>query len=394
MRPDYLRIHLKKYNLTTELTSSERAAVWRVHFDPKDKIGRLIFEFPGDAQLQMEGNRVWGYTKYHGGAAAGDFHCYFEGILDRPISGGQGVGTAATSGRGTGYIEFSTENGKPLEMRIATSFISPQQARINLNRETAGGFEGVRKTTADAWGKLLGRISVKGTPEREATFYSCLYRALKYPRKIYEFNGQNEMVHYSPWNGAIEKGPAYTDTGLWDTFRTQFPLLSIAYPDIYSEIAQGWLNAYREGGWLPNWPNPGGFRAMPGNYADTMIADAMVKGIPGFDYKTAYAALHKDAFEIPVGRRGQPVGGKAALEDYLRSGLRSRTQDRILGFDDAGLRLQRLVRRAGRQRHGPNGRLSGADEAVAKLSQFVGSIRRVYAQQGRRRPLVAALRPV
>ena len=320
MRPDYLRIHLKKYNLTTELTSSERAAVWRVHFDPKDKIGRLVFEFPGDAQLQMEGNRVWGYTKYHGGAAAGDFHCYFEGILDRPVAGGQAVGTSATAGKGKGYVEFATDNGRPLEMRIATSFISPQQARINLNRETAQGFEGVRKTTASAWGKLLGRIEVKGAPEREATFYSSLYRALKYPRKIYEFNERGEMVHYSPWNGAIESGPAYTDTGLWDTFRTQFPLFSIAYPDIYGEIAAGWLNAYREGGWLPHWPNPGGFRAMPGNYADTMIADAMVKGIKGFDYPTAYAALRKDAFEVPVGRRGQPVGGKAALEDYLRLG--------------------------------------------------------------------------
>ena len=320
MRPDYLRIHLKKYNITAELTSSERAAVWRVQFDGADKIGRLVFELPGDAQLQMKGNRIWGYTKYHGGAAAGDFHCYFEGVLDRPITGGQSVGTPDAAGKGSGYVEFATENGKPLEMRIATSFISPQQSQINLNRETAAGFEGVRKTTATAWEKLLGRIAVKGSREREETFYSCLYRSLKYPRKIYEFNGQGEMVHYSPWNGQIEQGPAYTDTGLWDTFRTQFPLLSIAYPDIYGEIAQGWLNAYREGGWLPNWPNPGGFRAMPGNYADTMIADAMVKGIPGFDYKTAYAALHKDAFEIPVGRRGQPVGGKADMEDYLRLG--------------------------------------------------------------------------
>ena len=320
MRPDYLRIHLNKYNLTTEVTASERAAIWRVHFDPAQKIGRLIFEMPGEAQLQMEGNRVWGYSKYHGGAAAGDFHCYFEGTLDRPVTGGQTIGTADTAGKGTGYVEFATEDGKPLQMRIATSFISPEQARLNLNRETAQGFEGVRKNTADAWKKLLGRIEVEGNQERKATFYSCLYRSLKYPRKIYEWNEAGQMVHYSPWNGKTESGPAYTDTGLWDTFRTQFPLLSIAYPDVYGEIAQGWLNAYREGGWLPHWPNPGGFRAMPGNYADTIIADAMVKGIRGFDYQTAYAALRKDAFEIPVERPGQPVGGKAGMEEYLRLG--------------------------------------------------------------------------
>ncbi len=320
MRPDYLKIHLKKYNLTTELTSSERAAVWRVHFGQSERTGRLIFDLAGDAQLQMKDNRLWGYTKYHGGSAAGDFHCYFAATLDRPITGGRSVGTENSSGKGTAYIEFATDNGRPMEMRIATSFISPEQAQINLNRETAQGFEGVRQTTAAAWEKLMSRISVAGSQERKETFYSCLYRALKYPRKIYERNAAGEMIHYSPWNGKIEKGPAYTDTGLWDTYRTQFPLLSIAYPDIYGEIIEGWLNAYREGGWLPHWPNPGGFRAMPGNHADAMVADAMVKGIQGFDYETAYAALRKDAFEVPVAQPGQLVGGKAAMEDYLRLG--------------------------------------------------------------------------
>ena len=320
MRPDYLRIHLKKYNLTTELTSSERAAIWRVHFDRSARVGRLVFDLPGDAQLQMKGNQLWGYTKYHGGSAAGDFHCYFVATLDRPITGGQSVGTETNSGKGSGYIEFATDNGKPLEMRIATSFISREQAQINLNRETAPGFEGVRKTTAAAWEKLMGRIEVEGPQERKETFYSCLYRALKYPRKIYERNAAGEMVHYSPWNGKTEHGPAYTDTGLWDTYRTQFPFFAIAYPDIYGEIVEGWLNAYREGGWLPHWPNPGGFRAMPGNHADAMVADAMVKGIQGFDYDTAYAALRKDAFTIPVGQPGQPVGGKADMEEYLRLG--------------------------------------------------------------------------
>ena len=320
MRPDYLRIHLKKYNLTTEVTASERAAVWRVHFDPAQRMGRLVFDLPGDGQLQMSGNRLWGYSKYHGGPAAGDFHCYFAAILDRPITGGQSVGTETESGKGAGHVEFATQDGGPMVMRIATSFISPDQAQLNLDRETAPGFEGVRQTTAAAWEKLMNRISVEGSAERKQTFYSCLYRALKYPRKIYERNAAGEVVHYSPWNGKIERGPAYTDTGLWDTYRTQFPLLSIAYPDIYGEIVAGWLNAYREGGWLPHWPNPGGFRSMPGNHADAMVADAMVKGISGFDYQTAYAALRKDAFEIPVGQSGQPIGGKGAMEDYLRLG--------------------------------------------------------------------------
>jgi predicted alpha-1,2-mannosidase len=320
MRPDYLRIRQDKFNITTELTSSERAAVWRVHYGPTERTGRLIFNFPGVSHLKIEGNRISGFSKRHGGHAAGDFHCFFAAVLDRPITGGQGVGTATEPVEADGYIEFDTQGGKPVEMRIATSFISPEQAQINLERETAQGFEGVRKTTASAWEKLLSRISVDGPQERKDTFYSSLYRALKYPRKIYEFDSAGQMIHYSPFNGKTEKGPAFADTGLWDTFRTQFPLLSIAYPDIYGEMVEGWLNAYREGGWLPHWPNPGGFRAMPGNYADTMITDAMVKGIKGFDYNTAYEALRKDAFAIPVGEPGQPVGGRDGMEEYLRLG--------------------------------------------------------------------------
>ncbi|MES2460372.1 MAG: GH92 family glycosyl hydrolase [Armatimonadota bacterium] len=322
MRPDYLRIRLEKYKLTAELTASERAAVWRVHFDPVNHTGRLVFDLAGDAQLQWKDDRLWGYSRYHGGPAAGDFHCYFVAVLDRPITGGQIVGTETMPGKGAGYVEFATDtgNGKPLEMRISTSFISPEQAQLNLQRETVQGFEGVRKSTAVAWETLMDRIAVDGSQERKETFYSCLYRALKYPRKIYEIDRAGEAIHYSPWSGKTEKGPAYTDTGLWDTFRTQFPLFSIVYPEIYGDIVAGWLNAYREGGWLPHWPNPGGFRGMPGNHADAMIADAMVKGIKGFESQTAYAALRKDAFEIPVGRPGQPVGGKAGMEDYLRLG--------------------------------------------------------------------------
>lgn len=319
MRPDYLRIHLKKYDVTTEMTASERASVWRLDFKGAPRTGRLIFDLAGDGQFRMSGNRIWGYAKYHGGPAAGDFHCYFAGVIDRPITGGQPVGTDSTSGKGAGYVEFAT-NGKPVTMRIATSFISPEQAQLNLKQETSGGFAVVRKTSADAWEKLLSRIDVDGALERKKTFYSCLFRALKYPRKLYEKNRNGEIVHYSPWSGKTEKGVAYTDTGLWDTFRTQFPLFSIVYPDVYGEMVEGWLNAYREGGWLPHWPNPGGFRGMPGNYADTMVADAMVKGIPGFDRKTAFAALRKDAFEVPKDIPGKSVGGKAGLEEYLRLG--------------------------------------------------------------------------
>jgi predicted alpha-1,2-mannosidase len=316
MRPDYVKIQLDRFHITAELTASERCGVMRLHFDPADKTGRLIFDFPGEAQLQVQGNRVSGYSKYHGGSAAGDFHCYFVGELDRPVTYSQLIGTANSSSKGTGYIEFDLK--KPMvEIKFATSYISPQQARRNLETETRGGFDAVRQRTADSWNEHLTKIAVDGTPDQEATFYTCLYRAMTFPHKIYELDAGGKPIHYSPWDGGVHSGVAYADSGLWDTFRTQYPFVSIVYPDQLGEIVAGWLNAYREAGWLPQWPNPGGLRGMPGSHADAMIADAMSKGIKGFDYQTAYEALRHDAFD--QSHRRNP-GGREGMTNYLKLG--------------------------------------------------------------------------
>jgi predicted alpha-1,2-mannosidase len=317
MRPDYARVRLEKFHITAELTASERCGVIRLHFDPADKVGRLVFDFPGDAQLLAHGSRVWGYSKYHGGPAEGDFHCYFAAELNRPVTASSAVGTAKASGKGTGYVEFKIDQ-PVVEVRIATSFISPDQAWHNLDVETRGGFDAVRQRTAAAWEQKLGRIAVDGTPEQMATFYSCLYRAMKFPHKIYEPDLNGKPIHYSPWDGKVHPGVAYSDSGLWDTYRTQYPFFSIAYPEQLGEIVAGWLNAYREGGWLPQWPNPGGFRGMTGSHADAMVVDAMCKGITGFDYTTAYEALHHDAFDIP--QRGPHPGGREGMRNYLKLG--------------------------------------------------------------------------
>jgi predicted alpha-1,2-mannosidase len=305
MRPDYVRIQLKKYHLTAELTASERCGVIRLHFDPADKTGRLLFDLPGNALLQVSGNKISGFTKYHAGSAAGDFHSYFVGELDRPITGSKLVGTPDTPGRGMGYVEFSIDQPN-VELRLATSYISSDQAWHNLEVETKGGFEAVREHTAAAWQQQLSKISIDATPEQQATFYSCLYRAMRFPHRIYEPDASGNPIHYSPWDGKVHPGFAYADSGLWDTFRTQYPFLSIAYPQEFGEMISGWLNAYNEAGWLPQWPNPGGLRSMPGSHADAMIADAMSKGIQGFDYNTAYAALRHDAFDTTPRTRGGP----------------------------------------------------------------------------------------
>ena len=318
MRPDYVKVRLEKYKLTAELTASERCGVMRLQFDPAQKTARLVFDIAGDCQLLASGNRIIGYSKKHNSPAAGDFKCYFVAELDRPITGSQAIGSATESGTGMGYVEFDIGPKPTVELRLATSYISPDQATRNLKNETEGGFDAVQKRTQAAWDQHLSRITVEGTDDQEATFYSCLYRALKFPHKIYELDAGKKPIHYSPWDGKVHPGVAYTDSGLWDTYRTQFPFLAIAYPDQFGEIVQGWLNAYKEGGWLPQWPSPGGFRGMTGSHADAMVADAMAKGIKGFDYKTAYAALKHDAFDIPPD--GPNPGGREGMANYLKLG--------------------------------------------------------------------------
>ena len=312
LRPDAVRVRIPRYHVTAELTASARSAVLRLAFDPGDAVGRLVIDPAGPAELHADGAAFTGFSRFHAQAAPANFHAYFVGRVDRPIT----RWAPPTNGQ-AGYVEFDLTGQPTVEVRIGTSFISSDAAERNLNAETDGGFDATRGRTAAAWNAQLGRLAIDGTPEQRRTFYSCLYRALKFPHRLDEPDAAGHRVHYSPWDGRVHDGPAYTDDGLWDTYRTDFPLLSIAYADQLGDILAGWLNAYREGGWLPNWPTPGGFNAMPGTHADAMIADAMVKGVGGFDYATAYAAVRRDSFDVPS---GPFAGGRPKLATLLRVG--------------------------------------------------------------------------
>ncbi len=327
-RPDYARVRLDRHHCTAELTASERCGVLRLTFDPGVTTGRLVVDPAGDCMVAAQGDQLVGYSKAHHGPAAGDFRCTFVAQLDRPVTAVGPVGTADHAGKGTGYVEFAVGDRPTVEIRLATSYLGTAQAWRTLAAETAGGFDGVRQRTAAAWGEKLGRVVVDGTDDQRRTFYTCLYRTMKFPQKLYELDAAGRPVHYSPFDGRTHAGVAYTNSGLWDTYRTQFPLLSIVAPDQLGEVIAGWLNAYHEGGWLPQWPSPGGFHGMTGSHADAMVADAMSKGVTGFDYATAYAALRHDAFDVPPpaprrGRRGggdADGGGRTGMADYLKLG--------------------------------------------------------------------------
>ena len=189
------------------------------------------------------------------------------------------------------------------------------------------------KPPRGADGQLGGEHDGIATSKHLPIFYTSLARSLIFPRLLDETDESGQVVHWSPYAppgskgdapghsgpGAVYKGSLVTDNGFWDTFRTVYPLLSIAYPDALGMIIQGWLNAYKEGGWLPSWASPGYRNCMVGTYADVVVADAIVKGVKGFEYETAYQALKKDSFTPPPGHAGGAVG-KEGLNTYIEHG--------------------------------------------------------------------------
>jgi len=219
-----------------------------------------------------------------------------------------------------GNHHFATVTFKPgsaIEARIATSFISFQQAQLNLEKELGTkSAEVLREAAAAQWNQHFARIQIEGaTPIQQRTFASCMYRALLFPRTFHEPDAGGKMQHFSCFNGKVEPGLMYADHGYWDVYRAWYPFMSIVFPEKLGEILQAWVNAYKEGGWLPQFPAPGYRACMTGSLIDSLFGDAVVKGIPGFDIKTAYEGLKKHA-TIP----GNPDKGygRVGIEDYLK----------------------------------------------------------------------------
>jgi predicted alpha-1,2-mannosidase len=323
--PEYMKLRLLRYQITCEMTPTERGALFALEF-PGGAVGnRLIIEpqkGDSEATVLMNERRVVGFTRGNSGGVPANFACYFVMEFDRPVvragtfvAGNTIDGLQASGDRAGAYVEF--EEGSVV-VRIATSFISIEQARRNLERELAGlGLPELRQEAGAAWREVLGRIAIETDNEEwRRTFYGCLYRCFLFPRIFHEFDAAGNMVHYSPCDGLVHPGPLYTDTGFWDTYRTQFPLLNLLDRPRSAEMIEGFLNFYSEGGWLSQWSSPGPRGVMIGTHSEAVLAHAIASGITGFDRETAYAAMRRDCMEIPdrggVGREG--------LRDYMELG--------------------------------------------------------------------------
>lgn len=322
LRPDYEKLDLKPGQITAELTGTERGADFRFTFH-QGQSGRLIINSYGTSEIKIEGRTIRGISRANSGGVPGNFAYYFVITLDRDIDKSDTfvnqTATGSPSGKGdnvAAYVEFKTSPDQPVEAQVGTSFISWDQAQQNLQAETAGGFDAVHARVQKTWDDNLGRVEIEGSADQMKTFYSCLYRAQMFPHRLYELDASGKTVHYSPYDGQVHDGVLYGDIGIWDAFRTTFPLITILYPTQLGEILQGFVNASKEGGTLPEWPSPGYRACMIGQHCAAIFADAVTKGIGGFDVAAAYQSLKRSAFEPPT--HGELV--RQGLADYLRLG--------------------------------------------------------------------------
>ncbi|CDD89406.1 GH92 family glycosyl hydrolase [Coprobacter fastidiosus] len=300
--PYYYSVYLADHDITTELTPTERSAAFRFTFPESDSSYIVIDAFDNGSYIEVipEKNTVIGYTTKNSGGVTPDFKNYFVIEFDTPFASSDVwsdskvvPGKKELEANHVGaIIGFKTRRGQTVQAKVSSSFISFDQAWLNLKELGDGNFERIKKSGRDRWNDILGRIQVEGgSTDQYRTFYSCFYRSVLFPRKFYEINAQGEPVHYSPYEGGVKKGFLYTDTGFWDTFRALFPFLNLMYPSVNEEIQAGLANAYKESGFLPEWASPGHRFCMVGNNSASVVADAFLKGI-GVEYsETLYDAL-------------------------------------------------------------------------------------------------------
>ena len=311
-------------NVKVEVTPTEHAAVLRftfpagaeacnIMFDPVNARSESIIEFNADKTEfhTTSENKQNGQTTMH---IVGQFS-------QAPVAW-------HSAGKGSmGMFQFAPNENKEtvIEMKVATSFISKEQAQHALLMEIAGdeGFDKVQAKALKIWNDTLRSIEVVGGSYHErVTFYSNLYRAFVYPTSLAENTGTNEQPHwqhYSPYTRKVVDGQFVYNNGFWDTFRTTWPLYSIVAPEKATQLLDGLIQHYREQGWIPRWIAPAGTDCMVGTNSDNIFADALNRGVT-FDVEAAYASALRNGSVYSVNNGKNSYSGRAHMDGMVFRG--------------------------------------------------------------------------
>lgn len=331
-QPHYYSVYLADYDITTELSPTSRAAMFRFTFPENENSFVVIDAFDKGSYIKIipEENKIIGYTTKNSGGVPDNFKNYFVIIFDKPFeykatveSGNISENNIEVTGdHAGGIIGFSTKRGEQIHARVASSFISHEQADRNLQELGNMTFSSLVDQGHQEWNDILGRINIEDDNlDNIRTFYSCLYRSVLFPRSFYETDKEGKTVHYSPYNGKVLPGYMFTDTGFWDTFRSLFPFLNLMYPEMNVKMQEGLVNTYQESGFLPEWASPGHRDCMVGNNSASVVADAYLKGLKGYDIETLWQAVIHGANSVhpevsSTGRKGFEYYNKLGYVPY------------------------------------------------------------------------------
>ena len=327
--PACTEIYFKRYFAQMGIVPTERGAIIKVRWDTAKtpRLAVLPFDFPTELVLDPDSRMLTGFTNAYGDGTRKDFKFYFCMKFDKPVNASETVITKnagdtkqglSCSGTGTGMnIAFDIPQGGELIVRLGTSYISPEYAVRNLSEVSGRTYEQVKAGIEEQWNSLLSKIEIEDSEERMRTFYSCLYRCFIFPRIFYEYDELGRAVHYNTKSGEICGGKMFVDNGFWDVYRTLYPLLTLIVPEHVSEIMEGYLNFYKEQGWLPKWLSPGERGIMPGTLIDAALADCAVKGLLTEEQmKLALDGMLQNANTAS----GTHLCGRIGVEDYVRLG--------------------------------------------------------------------------
>ncbi len=328
-----------------EIAAASRAALLRFTF-PKSDEARLIVQginlnpglgdwcndyaprlqtLKGWIKIDVENNEIIGYNPDRQSAQIGPELPHFKGyfvirfnkpIVDYGTWSGADTFAGRTEQEGTrmgAYVEFSTRHKEQIMAQVATSFISIEQARENLEREIPGwDFDRLCQATREAWSEKLSKIEVSGIGNADKSiFYTAMYHCYLFPREFSEYGR-----YYSAFDDRVHEGISFNDYSLWDTFRAFHPLMTLLEPGLTGDWITGLLQMYKEGGWLPMWPNPSYTNIMIGTHADALIADAYMKGIRNYDTALAYEAIRKNAMVPPDSDTQRRYGDRDRWTSY------------------------------------------------------------------------------
>lgn len=306
-RPDFYQVEFDN-GLVASMAPEDHSVIYRFDLSQNNGSGSVIVDQAGASNTAGGGAKlavdqasgvVSGWVD-HGSGYPGKSRMFVYGKFDAPVSS-----VAAAGGRGKAIrASFDSVDGGVVELRLATSFISLDQAESNLRQEMGENldrsFEDVKAKATNAWNERLEVIDVSASGANDqqlVTIYSNLYRLNMYPNSQHEYTGSGSAPgwegyqHASPvlaktgdssdtqTNAAVVDGPMYVNNGFWDTYRSAWPLYGLLYgEDVVEPLVDGFAQQYREGGWIARWSSPGYADLMTGTSSDVAFAEVFQNG--------------------------------------------------------------------------------------------------------------------